>query len=51
MRLLPRHVNDIVRDNINNDIILFTETQIKPSDSTNKVIVTLNMFGIDFNNH
>ena len=51
MRLLSRHVNDIVRDNINNDIILFTETQIKPSDSTNKIIVTLNMFGIDFNNH
>ena len=51
VRLLPRHINDIVRDNINNDIILFTETQIKPSDSTNKIIVTLNIFGIDFNNH
>ena len=34
VRSLPRHIDDIVRDNINNDIIFFTERQIKPSDST-----------------
>ena len=52
VRSLPRHVNDILSDNgiINNDIIGFTETQIKPSDSTNKIIETLNVFNINFNN-
>ena len=52
VRSLPRHVNDILSDNriINNDIIGFTETQIKPSDSTSKIIETLNVFNINFNN-
>ena len=51
VRSLPRHVYDILSDNriINNDIIGFTETQIKPSDSTSKVIQTLNVFNINFN--
>ena len=36
VRSFPKHVDDIVSDNrtINNDIIGFTESQIKPSDST-----------------
>ena len=33
---------------INSDIIGFTETQIKPSDSTSKIIETLNLFNINF---
>ena len=48
VRSLPRHVDNIVSDNriLNNDIIGFTETQIKPSDSTCKIIETLNFFNI-----
>ena len=44
----PRHLYDILSDNriINNDIIGFTETQIKPSDSTCKIIETLNLHNI-----
>ena len=53
LRSLPRHVDYIVSDNriINNNIIGFTETQIKPSDSTCKIIETLNLFNINFNNN
>ena len=45
VRSIPRHVDDILSDNriINNDIIGFTETQIKSSDSTSKIIETLNV--------
>ena len=51
MRSLSKHVDDIVNDNrvMNNDIIEFTETQINPSDSTCKIIETLNLFNISFN--
>ena len=51
MRSLSKHVDDIVTDNrvMNNDIIGFTETQINPSDSTCKIIETLNLFNISFN--
>ena len=44
VRSLPRQVNDVISDNriINNDITGFTETQIKPADSTCKIIETLN---------
>ena len=31
-------------------ILLYTETQIKPSDSTFKIMETLNFFNINFNN-
>ena len=43
VRSLSRHVDNIVSDNriINNDIIGFTEIQIKSSDSTCKIIETL----------
>ena len=43
----------IVSDNriINNDIIGFAETQIKSSDSTCKILETLNFFNVDFNNN
>ena len=53
MRSLPRHVDDIVSDNriVNNDIIRFTETQIKPSNSNSKIIKTFNFFNINFNNN
>ena len=54
VRSLPRHVDDIVSDNstINNNIIGFTKTQIKRSDSsTSKIIETLNPFHINFNNN
>ena len=46
VRSLPRHADDIVNDNrmINNDIIGSIETQIKPSDSTSKIIETFNFF-------
>ena len=52
-RTLPRHVDDIVSNNrvINKDIIRFTVTQSKPSDSTYKTIEMLNLFNIDFNNN
>ena len=51
VRSIPRHVDDKLRDNriINNGIIGFTETQIKSSDSTSKIIETLNVF--NFNNN
>ena len=51
MRSLSKHVDDIVTDNrvMNNDIVGFTETQINPSDSTCKIIETLNLFNICFN--
>ena len=51
MRSLSKHVDDIVTDNrvMDNDIIGFTETQINPSDSTCKIIETLNLFNISFN--
>ena len=53
MRSFPRHIDDILSDNriINNDIIGFTETQIKPPDSTSKIIETLNVFNIKFNSN
>ena len=53
VRSLARHVDDIVSDKriINNNIIGFTETQIKPSDSTCKIIETLNVFNFNFNNN
>ena len=48
-----RHVDDIVSDNRikNNDIVGFTEAQIKPSDSTCKIIETFNLFKINFSNN
>ena len=50
VRSLPRHVDDIEGDNIiiKNDIIGFTETQIKPSDSTCTITETLNLISIKF---
>ena len=44
MRSLSKHVVDMVSDDriINNDIIGFAETQINLSDSTCKIIETLN---------
>ena len=52
-RSLSKHVDDIVRNNriINNDTIGFTETRINLSDSTCKIIKTLNFFNIDFNDN
>ena len=53
VRSLPRHVDHILSDNriINNNIEEFTETQMKQSDSTCKIIKTLNLFDINFNNN
>ena len=53
VRSLPTHVDDIVSDSriINNDIIGFTETQIKPSDCTSNITETLNFFNINFNSN
>ena len=53
MRSLPRHVYDLVSDDriINNNIKGFTETQMKPSESTCKIIETLNFFNINFYNN
>ena len=52
VRPLSKHVDDIVSDNrgMDNDIIGFTATQINSSDSTCKIIDTLNFFNINFNN-
>ena len=46
LSLLPRHIDDIVSYNrmIYNDIIGFTETQIKPPYSTFKITEMLNFF-------
>ena len=51
VRSLTRHGGDILSDNriVNNDIIGFTETETKPSDSTSKRIETFNVFNINFN--
>ena len=51
VRSLSRHVDHTVSDNriINNDIIVFTETQSNPSDSTCKIIKTLILLNINFN--
>ena len=53
VRSLPRYIDYIVSDGIiiNNDIIRFTETQIKSSDFTCKIIKTLNIVNINFNNN
>ena len=53
VRSLPRNVDDILSGNgiINNNIIGFTETQMKPPDSTSKTIETLNLFNINFDNN
>ena len=53
VRSLLGHVDDIVSDNriINNNNIGFMETQIKPSDSACKIIETLSLFNINFNNN
>ena len=50
---LPRYVGDIVSGNIiiNNYIIGFTETQIKPSDCTSKIREILSFFNINFNSN
>ena len=52
VRSLSKHVDDIVSDKriINNDIIGFTETQISLSDSTCRIVETLNFFDLNFNN-
>ena len=52
-RSLLKHVDDIVSDNriINNDVLGLTETQIKQSGSTCKIIETLSLFNINFNNN
>ena len=52
VRSLSKHVNDILNDRriINNDIIRFTETQISLSDSTCRIVKTLNFFNLNFNN-
>lgn len=46
-----KHVNDIVRDNtiITNNKIGFTETEIKSSDPTCKIIQVLTFFNISLN--
>ena len=53
VRPLPGHADDILSDNriINNNIIGYTETRIKPWDSTCEIIETLNLFNINFNNN
>ena len=51
MRSISKPVNDIVRDSriMNNDIIGLTET-ISLSDSTCRIVETLNFFNINLNN-
>lgn len=49
---LSKHIDDIVSDGrvISNEIIGLAETQINSSDSTYKVMKTMNFFNIYFNN-
>ena len=49
---LSKHIDDIINDGrvISNEIIGLTETQINSSDSTYKVMKTMNFFNIYFNN-
>ena len=49
---LSNHLGDIVSDDriINNDVIGFIEAQINLSDSTCRLIETLNFFNVRFNN-
>ena len=49
---LSKHIDDIISDDriIDNDILGFTETQIKPSNWTCKIIETFNFFDVNFNN-
>ena len=51
MRSRPRHVGYILSSKrvIYNDIIGFTQTQIKSLDSTWEIVETLNLFNIVFN--
>ena len=53
VRSLSKHINDTVSDDkiMNNDSILFLETEIDLSDSTCKIIETLNFFNINFNDN
>ena len=48
VRSLPRHVDDTVSDSRikNNDVIGFTQIQIKASDCTSEIIQTLNFFNV-----
>ena len=52
VRSISKPVNEIVRDSriTNNDIIALTETQISLSDSTCRIVETLNSFNINLNN-
>ena len=52
-RFQVSNVDDIVSDEriIYNDITVFTKTQINPSDSTGKIIETLDFLDISFNNN
>ena len=51
VRSLARHADDILSDNriINTNIMGFTKTQFKPSDSTCKITELSNLFNINFN--
>ena len=53
VRSLPRHIDDIASRNriVNSNIIGFTKTQIKSSDSVCEITEALNLFNIYFNNH
>ena len=53
VRSLPKHVDDAISENriINNDIIGFTETQTKPSDSTCILLFSILILIINFNNN
>ena len=53
MKSLSKRLEDIVsvKKVMKNDIIGFTETQINPLDSICKIIETLILFNINFNNN
>ena len=53
MRLLSKNMVIIATDDIimNNSIIGFTRTKLNPSDSTCRIIGTLNFFYINSNNN
>ena len=50
---LPRYADDMLShtETLNNSIMRFTEAQIKSSDTTCKIIKTLNFFNVNFNNN
>ena len=53
VKSIPKHTDDTVSNDkiVNNDITAFTETQLNLSDSICKLIKTMILFNVNFNNN